>query len=87
MESRVAQARPEVAIEVDPEKAGPLGLTTQQVGRQLSQYLIGQQVTTLNVDGESLDVVLSGNPTGGVEQLRSLSDLRSNWPSAPERSR
>ena len=72
MESRVAQARPEVAIEVDPEKAGPLGLTTQQVGRQLSQYLIGQQVTTLNVDGESLDVVLSGNPTAGVEQLRSL---------------
>ena len=72
MESRVAQARPEVAVEVDPEKAGPLGLTTEQVGRQLSQYLIGQQVTTMNVDGEVLDVVLSGNPAAGVDQLRSL---------------
>ena len=72
METGVAQARSELAIEVDPEKAGPLGLTTQQVGRQLSQYLTGQRVTTMNVDGESVDVVLAGNPAAGPEQLRSL---------------
>ena len=72
MESGVAQARLELAIEVDPEKAGPLGLTTQQVGRQLSQYLTGRQVTTINVDGETLDVVLSGNPAASPDQLRSL---------------
>ena len=72
METGVAQARSELAIEVDPEKAGPLGLTTQQVGRQLSQYLTGQRVTTMNVDGESVDVVLAGNPAAGPDQLRSL---------------
>ena len=35
LESNVAQARPEVAVEVDPEKARRIGLTTQQVGLQL----------------------------------------------------
>ena len=43
LESDVTQARPEVAVKVDPEKAGRIGLTTQQVGLQLSQYTIGQR--------------------------------------------
>ncbi len=74
MESDVAEARSEVAIEVDPAKAARIGLTTQQVGLQLSQYLIGQQVTTIDVDGETVDVVLSGDPhtAASIEQLRSL---------------
>ena len=80
METGVAQARSELAIEVDPEKAGPLGLTTQQVGRQLSQYLTGRQVTTMNVDGETLDVVLTGNPAAGPDQLRSLLIVGANGP-------
>ena len=74
LESNVTQARPEVAVEVDQEKAGRIGLTTQQVGLQLSRYTIGQRVTSINVDGEAVDVVLSGDPrsTTGVEQLKSL---------------
>ena len=62
LESDVTQARPEVAVEVDPEKAGRIGLTTQQVGLQLSRYTIGQRVTSINVDGETVDVILSGDP-------------------------
>ena len=74
LESNVAEARPEVAIEVDPEKAGRIGLTTRQVGLQISQYTIGQRVTSINVDGEAVDVVLTGDPrtTGSVDQLGSL---------------
>ena len=74
LESDVAEARPEVAIEVDPEKAGSIGLTTRQVGLQISQYTIGQRVTSINVDGEAVDVVLTGDPrsTGSVDQLGSL---------------
>ena len=74
LESDVAEARPEVAIEVDPEKAGSIGLTTRQVGLQISQYTIGQRVTSINVDGEVVDVVLTGDPrsTGSVDQLGSL---------------
>ncbi len=74
LESDVAEARAEVAVEVDPEKAGQIGLTTRQVGIQLSQYTIGQRVTSINVDGEAVDVVLTGDPraVGGVDQLSSL---------------
>ena len=74
LESDVTEARTEVVVEVDPEKAALVGLTTQQVGLQLSQYLIGQRVTTINIDGDTVDVFLSGDPraAGGIEQLKSL---------------
>ena len=74
LESDVTEARTEVVVEVDPEKAALVGLTTQQVGLQLSQYLIGQRVTTINIDGDTVDVVLSGNPraAGGIEHLKSF---------------
>ena len=74
LESNVAQARPEVSIEVDPEKTALLGLSTRQVGLQLSQYLIGQTVTTINVDGDAVDVVLLGDlgSTRGIDQVQSL---------------
>ncbi len=74
LESDVTEARTEVVVEVDPEKAALVGLTTQQVGLQLSQYLIGQRVTTINVDGDTVDVVLSGNrrAASSIEQLKSF---------------
>ena len=74
LDSDVTEARPEVAIEVDPEKAGRIGLTTLQVGLQISQYTIGQRVTSINVDGKAVDVVLTGDPrsTSSVDQLGSL---------------
>ena len=74
LEANVAQARPEVAVEVDPERAGRIGLTTQQVGFQISRYLIGERVTTIDVDGESVDVLLSGDP-GAVASVGQLDSL------------
>ena len=62
LENTVTQVRPEVAIEVDPEKAAFLGLTTRQVAFQLSLYLIGQAVTTVTIDGQMYDVVVAGDP-------------------------
>ena len=74
LENTVAQARPEVAIEVDPDKAAFIGLTTRQVGFQLSQYLIGQTVTTITIDGQAFDVVVAGDPraAGGLNGVGSL---------------
>ena len=74
LKGTVAQARDEISIQVDPEKAARIGLTTRQVGLQLSQYLIGQTVTTMNIDGETIDVFLVGDPrsAAGVESIKSL---------------
>ena len=74
LESNVVQQRTEIAVRVDPEKAASVGLTTQQVGMQLSQFLIGEQVTTINVDGQAVDVVLSGDvfAAGGLQGLTAL---------------
>ncbi len=72
--SDVDQARQEVAIEVDPSAAAAIGLTTRQVGYQLSQFLIGRMVTTISIDGKDTDVVLSGRQDA-VSSLERIGDL------------
>ena len=74
LESNIAQVRPAVSIEVDPDKAALLGLSTRQVGLQLSQYMIGQTVTNVSIDGDIVDVSLSGNPSAvnGIENIQNL---------------
>ena len=74
LESNVAQARDEVSFQVDPSKAGAIGLTTRQVGIQLSQYLTGRTVSSIVIDGERADVVLAGNPqlASGIETVKKL---------------
>ena len=74
LESDVAQARDEASILVDPGKAARIGLSTRQVGVQVSQYLIGETVTRITIDDTVTDVVLSGdrmaaNGIGAVESL------------------
>lgn len=59
--SDVTQARQEVAVEVDPSAAAEIGLTSRQVGFQLSQFLVGRVVTSITIDGKATEVVLSGS--------------------------
>ena len=70
----VAQAREEVAVEVDPSAAAEIGLTSRQVGFQLSQFLVGRVVTTINVEGKATEVVLSGGREA-ASSLEKVSDL------------
>ena len=74
MESDVQQARPEIAVEINPEAAGAIGLTTRQVGLQVGRYLVGETVTSITVEGEVVDVVVSGDTDSlsSVDHLRSL---------------
>ena len=74
VESNVAQARDEATIQVDPAKAASIGLSTRQVGLQLSQYLIGETVTRITIDDTVTDVVLSGNrmAANGIGAVESL---------------
>ena len=74
LSSNVAQAREEVAVEVDPAAAAAIGLTTSQVGFQLSQFLVGRSVTTINVEGKATEVVLSGgrDAIDGIDKIGNL---------------
>ena len=74
VESNVAQARDEASIQVDPAKAATIGLSTRQVGLQLSRYLIGETVTRITIDDTVTDVVLSGNrmAANGIGAVESL---------------
>ena len=74
LESNVAQARDEVSIMVDPQKAGAIGLNTRQIGMQLSQYLTGRTITSIVINGEQTDVTLAADPrfVAGLDRLRQL---------------
>ena len=74
LSSNIAQAREEVAVEVDPGAAAAIGLTSREVGFQLSQFLVGRSVTTISIDGKSTEVILSGgrDSLGGLDQIRSI---------------
>ncbi len=74
LRSDVAQARQELAVEVDPAAAAGIGLTARQVGFQLSQFLVGRAVTTINIDGRATEVVLSGN-RDAVSSLEKVGNL------------
>ena len=74
LSSDVAQARQEVAVEVDPSAAAGVGLTSRQVGFQLSRFLVGQAVTTINIEGKSTEVVLSGGREA-ASSLEKVGDL------------
>ena len=74
LDSDVTQARPELAVQVDPARAASIGLTTEQVGTQLNKFLIGEQVTSVDIDGEPIGVYLRGDifAAGGAQGLGGL---------------
>ena len=72
--SNVTEARDEVAVEVDPTAAAGIGLTASQVGFQLSQFLVGRAVTSIDIDGKDTQVVLSGG-RGAVSSLDKIGEL------------
>ena len=74
IDSNVTQARDEISIEVDPQKAARIGLSTRQVGFQVGQYLIGRKVTSIAIDGETVDVVLNADPlaVNGIDKVEGL---------------
>ena len=61
LDSDVATARDELSVQVDPVAAGRLGLSARQVGLQLSQFLVGRPVTTIEIEGVTTDVVVSAD--------------------------
>ncbi len=73
--SDVARERPEIAIDVDPNKAALSGLSANDVAAHVQSLLVGQTVTQMQLeDGRAVDVRLS-LAGEGVEDVESLGQL------------
>ena len=72
--SDIAESRDEVVIDVDPAAAAAVGLSARSVALQVNQYMVGQQVTQVELDGALTDVVLRARAGGveGIDQIRGL---------------
>jgi len=82
--SDVSEAREEVVVNVDPQRAGEYGLTTNAVALQLNRYLIGQTVSEADLENITMDVVLRGDP-GDVDDIEKLQSLNLESPMGPVR--
>ncbi len=54
--SSIENTAPVVAIRVDPVMAAAEGLTVTQIGSMVKQYLDGQEIATLEIDGQEIRV-------------------------------
>ena len=54
--SSIENTAPVVAIKVDPVAAASEGLTASQIGSMVKQYLDGEEIATLDVDGDEISV-------------------------------
>ncbi|MEL7648269.1 MAG: efflux RND transporter permease subunit [Sedimentibacter sp.] len=65
VESSYEEGIPQIQVVADRGVASLYGLTTAQIGSQVSGTLAGSTVTKFKVDGNELDVVLKGDSTYG----------------------
>ena len=72
-------ARDEVVIDVDPYAAAEYGLSAFEVGRQVNLFMIGSEVTTADIDEQTLDIVVRGQPED-AQDLDQLKDLEISGP-------
>ena len=70
----VSDGQDEVVIDVDARRAGEYGLTTAQVGAQVNQFIVGQDISEINIGGETIDIVLRGDPDD-VDDIDNLKNL------------
>lgn len=54
--SSIENTAPVVAIRVDPIAAAAEGLSVSQIGSMVKQYLDGQEIATLDIDGQEIQV-------------------------------
>ena len=72
--SNVSEARDEIVVNVNPERAASIGLSAQQVAFQVNQFFVGQSVTRVQTEDGAVDVNLSVDSTG-VSDLESVGAL------------
>ena len=82
LSSTVSEGKDEVVISVDPTKAGEYSLTTAAVGLQVNQFIVGRQISEIDITGKTVDIVIRGD-RADVEDIDKLKELRIESPAGP----
>ena len=82
LSSTVSEGKDEVVISVDPTKAGEYSLTTAAVGLQVNQFIVGRQISEIDITGKTVDIVIRGD-RADVENIDKLKELRIESPAGP----
>lgn len=74
LSSNVSEGKGEVVINVNPQKAAEFGLDTFMVGAQVNQFIVGQEITEIDIENVTMDVVLRGQPNdvNDIEKIKNL---------------
>lgn len=75
----VSDGQDEVVIRVDAQRAGEYGLTVAQVSAQVNQFVVGRDISEMNVAGDTLDIILRGDPDD-VDDIDNLKNLKISGP-------
>ncbi len=62
VQTNIVDGREELTIAIDPDAAGRYGLSTMSVANQIRTWMRGSDVAEIDVEGETMDVVVRGVP-------------------------
>ncbi len=72
--SSVSAGKDEVVIDIDPAKAGEYSLSTNMVGAQVSQFIVGREISEMDIAGRTVEIVLRGerDDVNDIDKLKNL---------------
>lgn len=77
--SDISNSKDEVKIDINPDEASAFGLSVADVGMQVNQLIVGREISEINIENETLDVVIRGDPDKS-DELDELKDLNIQGP-------
>ncbi len=80
--STVSEGKDEVVIRVNPAKAGEYYLTTTAVGLQVNQFIVGRELSEMDIEGKTVDIVIRGD-RDDVDDIEKLKNLLIESPVGP----
>ena len=80
--STASEGKDEVVIRVNPTKAGEYALTTTAVGLQVNQFIVGRELSEMDIEGKTVDIVIRGD-RDDVDDIEKLKNLLIESPVGP----
>ena len=80
--STVSEGKDEVVIRVNPAKAGEYSLTTTAVGLQVNQFIVGRELSEMDIEGKTVDIVIRGD-RDDIDDIEKLKNLLIESPVGP----